>query len=100
MAVLHSYAFIVRNRPRGTEIAAIVHQGEHHAKAQQQLDELVAGVLAEAVSSGDIRGDTPVPELAAYCLHALAAAAVLPSEAAVHRLVALTLGGLRAPGAS
>jgi len=37
-----------------------------------------------------------VGELAAYCLHALAAG-TLPSEAAVERLVAVTLAGLRPP---
>ena len=34
-------------------------------------------------------------ELALYCLHALGAASTLPSKAAVHRLVAVTLAGLR-----
>jgi hypothetical protein len=34
-------------------------------------------------------------ELASYTLHALAAAAGLPSEAAVRRLVTVTLDGLR-----
>jgi hypothetical protein len=36
-------------------------------------------------------------ELAGYCLHALAAAASLPSRAAVHRLVTVTLAGLDPP---
>jgi hypothetical protein len=35
-----------------------------------------------------------VDELAAYWLHALAAASSLPSEAAVRRLVAVTVTGL------
>jgi hypothetical protein len=34
-------------------------------------------------------------ELAAYCVHALAAASRLPSVAAVARLVDVTLAGLR-----
>src|ERR1700722_17651458 len=98
VGVLNAYAFIVRNRPGGTEIAAVVHQGDRLARGQQHLSDLIRDVLAEAIGSGYIRGDTPPAELAAYCLHALAAAADLPSDAAVHRLVALTLGGLRAPG--
>jgi hypothetical protein len=36
--------------------------------------------------------------LASYCLHALGAAGSLPSKAAVHRLVTVTLAGLQ-PGA-
>jgi AcrR family transcriptional regulator len=100
VGVLHGYAFIVRNRPSGTQIAAVVHPGDHLARARQHLSDLIRDVLAEAIGSGYIRGDTPPAELAAYCLHALAAAADLPSDAAVHRLVAVTLGGLRAPGES
>jgi hypothetical protein len=38
----------------------------------------------------------PAAELASYALHALGAASVLPSKAAVKRLVAVTLAGLRA----
>jgi hypothetical protein len=37
----------------------------------------------------------PPAELASYCLHALNAAAALLSEAAVGRLVTITLAGLR-----
>lgn len=37
-------------------------------------------------------------ELVIYCLYALTAASTLPSKAAVHRLVAITLAGLRTGG--
>ena len=39
-------------------------------------------------------------ELAGYCLHALTAAGSLPSEAAVRRLLAVTMSGLRPQPAS
>jgi hypothetical protein len=39
----------------------------------------------------------PVEELAGYCLHALGAAATLTGEAAIDRLVTITLAGLHAP---
>ena len=42
------------------------------------------------------RTDIEPAELAAYCLHALSAAATLPSPAAVRRLVSVTLAGLGA----
>jgi len=37
--------------------------------------------------------DVPATELASYCLHALHAASSLSSEAAVRRLVTVTLAG-------
>jgi hypothetical protein len=36
-----------------------------------------------------------ITELVSYCLHALTSASSLPSAAAVRRLVAVTLSGLR-----
>ncbi|WP_132192174.1 MULTISPECIES: hypothetical protein [Kribbella] len=49
---------------------------------------------AEDVAAGRVRNDVPPKELAAYCVHA-PAAGVAPSKAAVRRLVAVTLAGLR-----
>jgi len=55
----------------------------------------VASLLAAGVQAGDIRADIAPGELAGYCLHALTAAGGLPSEAAVRRLLAVTMAGLR-----
>src|SRR5439155_25344546 len=97
-AVLQAYARICHHRGQhGTEIAALVHRGEHVARAQQQLIDLFRDALIEAVKTGHIRDDATPEELASYCLHALTAAGSLPSKAAVHRLVAITLAGLRRP---
>ena len=52
----------------------------------------------EAASAGAVRDDMAAGELTNYCLHALTAASRLPSKAAVHRLVTLTLAGLRPGG--
>jgi hypothetical protein len=52
-------------------------------------------LAADATRTGDVRDDVPSEELASYTLHALAAAAGLPSEAAVRKLVTVTLDGLR-----
>lgn len=92
-AVLEAYALIAYQY-HGTELAALVHQGEHVARAQQQLSDLIRGLLTEAAETGHVRDDVAPDELASYCLHALAAAGSLPSRAAVHRLVAVTLAGL------
>lgn len=95
-AVLGAYAFICHHRGRhGAELSALLHRGEHVTRAQQQLTDLVGDLLTEVAQAGDLRDDVPPAELARYCLHALTAAGDLPSEAAVHRLVAVTLAGLR-----
>ena len=93
-AVLEVYAFIAYEY-HGTELAALVHQGEHFARAQQHLNDLVRDLLREAVETGDVRGDVAPAELATYCLDALEGAGSLQSKAAVRRLVQLTLAGLR-----
>jgi AcrR family transcriptional regulator len=100
--VLRAYALIHhrrvqnhRHEPHGTELAALLHPDEHVARAQQHLRDLFRDLLAETVQTGDIRDDVAPDELATYCLHALTAAGNLPSEDAVHRLVAITLAGLR-----
>src|SRR6266545_1488895 len=52
------------------------------------------GQVPERAASGDVRQDVAPDELASYCLHALEAASSLRSEAAVRRLVGMTLAGL------
>ena len=93
-AVLEAYAFIQRKR-HATELAALLHRNEHVVRAQRHLTGIVRDLLTEAAGTGDVRGDVAPDELASYCLHALAAAGDLPSEAAVRRLVAVTMAGLQ-----
>ncbi|MGW4822719.1 SbtR family transcriptional regulator [Streptomyces sp. NPDC004227] len=94
-AVLRGYAHITHKRRQDGEIAASVHRDQHVAQAQQQLHGLVRDVIAEAATVGAVREDVSPGELADYCLHALSAAGGLSSEEAVHRLVDVTLSGLR-----
>ncbi|MBA2577363.1 MAG: TetR/AcrR family transcriptional regulator [Euzebyaceae bacterium] len=95
-AVLEAYALICHHREHhGTELAALLHRGEHVARAQQQLIDLIRDLLTEVAEAGRLRDDVAPDELASYCLHALTAASSLPSEAAVRRLVTVTLAGLR-----
>lgn len=96
-AVLEAYALIVRQMPQGTELAALLHQGEHIAAAQRQLREFIGGLVADAAEAGDLRDDIAPGELASYCLHALTAAGNVPSADAVRRLVTVTMAGLRPP---
>ena len=92
-AVLEAYALIVYEH-HGTDLAAVVHRGEHYVSVQQQLSNLIRDLLTKAAETGDVRDDIPPDELAGYCLNALAASSSLPSQAAVHRLVMVILAGL------
>jgi AcrR family transcriptional regulator len=99
-AVLEAYA-LISHEHHGSELASLLHQGEHVARAQLRLSDFIKDLLTEGAQAGDIRDDIAPDELATYCLHALTAATSLPSTAAVHRLVAITLDGLRpAPAAA
>ena len=93
-AVLGAYALLTRDRPHGTGLAALLHRGEHVQQAHQRLATLIRDLIADAARAGTVRGDVAPAELAAYCLHAVAAAADLPDQAAVRRLVAVILAGL------
>jgi AcrR family transcriptional regulator len=94
-AVLNAYALITHRRAHhGPELSALLHRGQYVDQAQQQVHNMIKDLLTEAAKAGDVRGDVAPGELATYCLHALAAASNLRSEAAVRRLVTVTLAGL------
>jgi hypothetical protein len=98
-AVLQAYALICYYREQhGTkDLAALLHRGEHVTQAQQQILDLIRDMIAEVAQTGDLRNDAAPDELASYCLHALTAASTLRDEAAVRRLVTVTLAGLHPP---
>lgn len=97
-AVLVGYAQIVRrrNQHHGGDLSALVHRGGDVLRAEQQLADLFSGLLTEVAQSGQLRGDVPPKELAQFCMHSLGAAGSLGSEAAVRRLVTVTLTALEA----
>jgi AcrR family transcriptional regulator len=99
-AVLETYALIQHELrlAHGSEVGALLHHGEHVDRAQHQLNSLIRDLVMEATAAGAVRDDVPPAELTSYCLHALTAASRLPSKAAVHRLVMVTLAGLRPQG--
>jgi AcrR family transcriptional regulator len=98
-AVLTAYALIAHESHghHDTELAALLHRGEHLDRAQQHLRDMIRDLLTEAAQAGDVRDDIAPDELASYCLHALTAASSLTSDPALHRLVEITLNGLRPP---
>jgi AcrR family transcriptional regulator len=96
-AVLTTYARLsaATRRHRDGELAARLHAAEDVARTTSRLHDMVTELIEAGIDAGELRSDVPARELAAYCLHALAAAGDLGSEAAVHRLVGVTLTGLR-----
>jgi len=94
-AVLEAFA-LIQHQHHDTELpVALLHRGEHVARARRQLQDLLGELLAEGAQAGVVRTDIAPGELASYCLHALTGAGSLPSEAAVCRLLAVTMSGLR-----
>jgi AcrR family transcriptional regulator len=93
-AVLEAYA-LISHEHHDSELATLLHRGEHVARAQHQLNGFIRDLLVEGAKAGELRDDVATDELASYCLHALTAASRLPSKAAVRRLVTVTLDGLR-----
>ena len=106
-AVLEAYALIhsrfaghhrhERDDDHLIRTVALLHRAEHVARAHVRLQEFMRELLSEGVAAGAVRDDIPVDELTHYCLHTLTAAASVRSKAAMRRLVALTLTGLRPP---
>jgi AcrR family transcriptional regulator len=93
-SVLEAYALMQHEQP-ASELAAMLHRGDHVARAQEHLRDLVEVLLEQGAAVGVVRQDVSARELATYCLHALTAAGHVPSRAAVRRLVAVTLAGLQ-----
>jgi AcrR family transcriptional regulator len=96
-AVLTAFA-LIQHQHHGTDLPAVMlHRGEHVIAARQQLHTLVTDLITACAEAGEIRPGVPAAELASYSLHALGAASSLPSQAAVRRLVTVTIGGLQPP---
>lgn len=96
-SVLEAYALISQEHRRhhDAELSAFLHRDAQVDRARRLLRDLIRNILLECVETDAVRDDTAPDELAGYCLHALAAAGELRSKAAIQRLVALILGGLR-----
>src|SRR6266542_1136873 len=68
-AVLQAYALIAFERHQhGTEVGALVHQGEHISGPQQKLFDIVRELLADCLAGGVVRDDIPIDQLTACCL--------------------------------
>lgn len=98
-AVLEAYALLSRGSGghHDTDFTALLHRDERVGRAQHEVHAMVRDLLTEAAKAGVVRDDVPPDELASYCLHALSGAGSQRSKAAVHRLVSVTMDGLRPP---
>lgn len=91
--VLAEYATGLTRSHHG-DVGAVLHREAGMADAQRQLTDLLERLITDAARDGRVRSDVPPRDLAAYCVHALAAARHLRRPGAVRRLVAVTLDGL------
>ena len=96
-AVLEAYALLSQesHRHHDTELAASIHRGDQLVQPQRQLHRMIRDLVTEGADAGQLRDDVAADELASYCLHALTAASGMASKAAVRRLVAVIMAGLR-----
>ena len=98
--VLEAYALHSHqsHKHRNSELAALLHRHEQIVRREHQLHGMLTELLSEGARSDIVRDDISPGELASFCIHALGAAKALPSKAAIHRLVEVTLDGLRPGG--
>ena len=96
-AVLRAWARIAQESRghRDADLAAVLHRDGGVDRAERHLHSLVASLIEQGAADGDLRADALPGELAAFCLHALTAAAGMPDEGAADRLVDVALAGLR-----
>lgn len=96
-AVLQAFAVLSAKsrRHQDSALAALMHRDQQVLRAEHRLRDMIRDLLTEGVKNGEFREDVTPDELASFSLHALTAAASMPSKAAVRRLVTVILAGLR-----
>ena len=96
-AVLEAFAMLSfgSRRHHDSDLSASLHRDEQVDRAETQVHSMIRGLVLEGVEAGAIRDDVSANELASFCIRALGAAGDVSSRAAVHRILELTLGGLR-----
>jgi len=95
-AILETYAQIAADTRAHGELAAFLHRDGKVAGAQAELRAIIRAVIEDGVQSKLFRDDVGTAELAAYCLHAVAAAGNFKTKPAQRQLVAVILAGLAA----
>jgi AcrR family transcriptional regulator len=93
--VLEGYARLSRHGHPDEGLTEVLHRDPRIGRAHRQLHALVRDLVVAAAEAGDLRKDVPADELASYCIGALNSTGSHRSKAAVHRLVRVTMSGLR-----
>ena len=72
-SVLTTYAAIVGEAEGhgATDLAGLLHHGEHVDRAERELHEMVRDLIAASAADGAVRADVPPADLAAFALSAL-----------------------------
>jgi AcrR family transcriptional regulator len=96
-AVLEAFAMITRHtrEPHDRGLHDLLHRDARLERAHRQVHAMVRDLIAAAAEVGEVRSDVSPDELASFCINALTGGAPRDSKAAVGRLVAVTLDGLR-----
>ena len=95
-SVLEAYALLTRHaHGHDPGFAELFHRDDRMRRAHSQVQRMIRDLVIAAAEVGQIRTDVPPEELAAFCINALTGARVRTSKAAVHRLVSVTMAGLR-----
>jgi AcrR family transcriptional regulator len=99
-SVREAYALIIQQTRQhaDVEVAALLHRDGQVGRARSRVREMIVELVSDAARRHRLRGDVPPEELAGYCMNALGGAAQLKGKAAIRRLVAVTLDGLRRGG--
>ena len=91
--VLETYALLSRHADHDRGLMELLHRDPAIGRAHRQLHKMITHLVAEAAEAGEVRDDVPPDELASYCINALGGGP--HPNAAVQRLVQVTLSGLR-----
>ena len=97
-SVLDAYAMLTRHaHGHDAGFAELFHRDDRMRRAHRQVEVMIRDLVAASAEAGQVRTDVPPEELAAFCVNALTGTRTQRSKAAVHRLVSVTIDGLRTP---
>lgn len=95
-SVLEAYALLTRHtHGHDPGFAELFHRDDRMRRAHSQVQRMIRDLVIAAAEAGQVRTDVPPEELAAFCINALTGTRARTSKSAVHRLVSVTMAGLR-----
>ena len=76
------------------DLVSSFHAAGRLTAAERSLQSLITDLIDEAIADGSLRNDVPPKELALYTINAALGSRLLTSQAAVRRLVQITMAAL------